>query len=469
MRRAACTSSIKRRFGLPAALLTWLGLGLGAVLAAGTPVAAAPAGRDLSIQAGAVFDSVRGEVLAGRRIVIHGGRIVEVRPAHDDDPPPDLDWRDRLVMPGWFDMHTHLIGDIQSADPLAPLKSSAAEDVLLGAAHAAATLRAGFTSVRDVGTYRGLVDVALRDAIRRGEVAGPRMFVAGAYVTAPGGGGEVTGTPGASLPAEFRLGVARGEEALRERVRVLAQGGVDLIKVIATGAVLTEGTEPGAMEFSEDELRAIVDEARKHGLDVTAHAHGAEGIKAAIRAGVRSIEHASLIDDEGLALAKRHGVFLAMDVYNGDYIDEVGKRDGWSADILRKNRDTTDAQREGFRKAVAAGVTVVFATDAGVFPHGTNARQFAYMIRHGMRWQQAVQSATWHAARLLRVEQELGSIEPGKLADLVALPLPADGDPPDFEAAVRVVQEGVRVEGPAVTPPLSAVRRRAPEEPVTPP
>jgi imidazolonepropionase-like amidohydrolase len=413
----------------------------------------AAGGETLSIAAGQVYDTEHGKVLERQRIEIVDGRITALRPIRADDPAPTLDWRDRAVMPGWIDCHTHLVGDIQSADVLAPLHGNAATDVLIGARHARATLLAGFTTVRDVGTYRGFVDVALRDAIARGDVLGPRMFVAGAYLTIPGGGGEVTGEKGVTIPAELRRGVARGEREVRARVRELVAGGADLIKIIATGAVLTNGTEPGALEFTEAEIRAAVDEARKLGRDATAHAHGAEGIKAAIRAGVRSIEHASLIDDEGIALAKRHGVFLAMDIYNGDYIEEVGTRDHWDAEILRKNRETTDAQRIGFRKAVAAGVDVVFATDSGVYPHGDNARQFAYMIRYGMTPMQAVQAATWVPARLLRREREIGSLGPGKVADLVAVPLPGKGGELVFEHP-RVIQAGKLLDSAASTPPV---------------
>ena len=203
------------------------------------------------------------------------------------------------------------------------------------------------------------------------------MFVAGAYVTVPGGGGEVTGT-GLPVPDEMRRGVARGEAQVRKVVDDILDNHADFIKIIATGAVLTAGTDPGANEFSEAEIRAAVDEAAKRGTFVAAHAHGAQGIKDAVRAGVRSIEHGSLIDEEGIALMVTHGTYLVADVYDGDYINEVGTREHWSEEVLRKNRETTDAQREGFRKAVKAGVKIAFGTDSGVYPHGLNARQFAY-------------------------------------------------------------------------------------------
>jgi imidazolonepropionase-like amidohydrolase len=227
------------------------------------------------------------------------------------------------------------------------------------------------------------------------------------------------------VPDEFRRGVANNEAEVRKKVNALFDGGADFIKVIATGAVLTAGTEPGESEYTEAEIRAAVEEAARHHSFVAAHAHGAEGIKRAVRAGVRSIEHGSLIDDEGIALMKQHGTWLVADIYNGDYIDTVGRQQGWSAEVLRKNIETTEAQRDGFRKAAAAGVNIAYGTDSGVYPHGDNARQFAYMVRYGLTPMQAIQSATINPARLLGREREIGSIAPGKSADLVAVA----GDP----------------------------------------
>lgn len=375
------------------------------------------------IRAGHVIDVETGKVLNDQLIALGADRIVMIEPwPKDDAPRPNLDWSAYTVVPGLMDMHTHLADEGQSADPAAPLKSDPARDAFIGAKNAADTLRAGFTTVRDVGVYRGYADVVLRDAIDAGLVPGPRMFVAGAYITVPGGGGEVTGLPeGTVVPADFRRGVSQGEVDVRAHVDAILDHRADWIKVIATGAVLTAGTEPGSPEYSEAEIRAAVDEARKRGVFVAAHAHGAEGIKRAVRAGVRSIEHGSLIDDEAIALMKRHGTWLVADIYNGDYIDTVGRAEGWSDEILRKNTETTDAQREGFRKAVAAGVRIAYGTDAGVYPHGDNARQFAYMVKYGMTPLQALQSATIDAATLLGKDKELGSITVGKLADLVAV------------------------------------------------
>jgi imidazolonepropionase-like amidohydrolase len=379
------------------------------------------------VRAGRVIDVVAGRVLEDQLIRIEDGRFAAIGAFPAGAPEgPVIDWSGYTVLPGLIDLHTHLIGDIQSSNIAAPLMSSAARDALIGAANARATLHAGFTSVRDVGVYRGFTDVALRDAIDAGEVEGPRMFVAGAYVTVTGGGGEVTGlAPDVIVPGEMRRGVADNEAQVRQRVRELLAGGADFIKMIATGAVLTAGTAPAASEYTEAEIRAAVEEAEAHGSFVIAHAHGAEGIRRAVRAGVRSIEHGSYLDAEGVALMRRHGTWLVADIYNGDYIEEIGRRDGWSEEILRKNQETTDIQREGFRRAVRAGVRIGFGTDSGVYPHGQNARQFAYMVRYGLTPMQAIQSATINAARSLSQEAEIGAIAPGRRADLIAIA----GDP----------------------------------------
>lgn len=380
------------------------------------------------VRAGRLLDVEHGRYLLDQAIRIDDGRIVSVSPwgAGARGGAQLIDWSAYTVLPGLIDLHTHLVGDISSADVAAPLSSSAARDALIGAAHARATLAAGFTTVRDVGTYRAHVDVALRNAINAGLVEGPRMYVAGAYVTVTNGGGEVTGLPeGTVVPDEMRRGVANDAEEVRFRVRELLANGADFIKVIATGAVFTSGTTPSAPEYSEAEIRAAVEEAAKAGTYVVAHAHGAEGIKNAVRAGVRSIDHGSYVDDEGIALMKEHGTWLVADIYNGDYTEEVGHRDGWSEEILRKNRETTDIQREGFRKAVLAGVNIGYGTDAGIYPHGANARQFAYMVKFGMKPIQAIRSATIDAAAALGRVQELGAVAPGRFADLIAV----EGDP----------------------------------------
>ena len=405
----------------------------------------------VAIRAGRLVDVDKSEVLRDQVIVIRGDRIEAVQPGSSKLPAGArvIDLSKFTVVPGLIDCHTHLIGDIQSADVLLPLERSEAQEAMSGVRNARATLLAGFTSVRDVGTYRAFVDAALRDAIDDGTVVGPRMEVAGAYVTVATGAGEVVGAaPDVTIPFGFRFGVANSADEVRARVRAILNGGADFIKILATGAVLTRGTNPGASEYTEDEIRAAVEQAAEYGTFVAAHAHGAEGIKRAVRAGVRSIEHGSLMDDEAIALMRKQGTWLVADIYNGDYIDSVGRVEKWPADILRKNTETTETQRAGFRKAVAAGVRIAYGTDSGVYPHGLNARQLPYMVKYGMTPMEAIRSATINAAQLMRREDRVGSIAPGKFADLVAVEGDAMADLRSFERVGFVMKGGVVYKGP---------------------
>jgi imidazolonepropionase-like amidohydrolase len=379
----------------------------------------------LLIRARHLLDARAGVWLEDRRLLVdRDGEIVAILAPGDPAPtgvrPADIP--DGWVIPGLIDCHSHLTGEIQDAGVPA-VDSTAAREALAGARNARLTLAAGFTSVRDVGTFRAFVDIALRDAIDAGWTPGPRMQCAGAYVTAPGGGGEVTGLPADTVVTDdLRFGVVRTPADVRERVKALVDGGADLIKLIVTGAVLTQGTSPGAIELDEPMVSAAVDEAGRHGRFVAAHAHGAEGIKLAIRSGVRSIEHGSLIDDEGIALMVEHGTWLVADVYDGDWIAEEGARAGWPTETMAKNELTTQAQRGGFSRAVAAGVRIAFGTDSGVYPHGRNAIQFGYQVRLGQTPLDAIRSATTNAAALMGWEGRVGSLQPGRAADLVVLP-----------------------------------------------
>jgi imidazolonepropionase-like amidohydrolase len=400
------------------------------------------------IDAPHLLDVVGGRWLADRRILVADERIEAIL-APGDAAPADArplaiggDW----VVPGLIDCHAHLIGELEYSG-IPAVDVTPAQEAMSGVRNARDTVRAGFTTVRDVGTFWAFVDVALRDAIDRGWTPGPRMQCAGAYVTCPGGGGEVTGeAPSMGLPDGLRMGVVRDEAEVRSTVRMLIAGGADLIKCIVTGAVLTRGTDPGAVELSEAMVRAAVEEAAAHGRSVAAHAHGTEGIKVAIRAGVRSIEHASLIDDEGIGMLVEHGTYLVADVYDGDWINEVGVRDGWPAETLAKNVLTTEAQRVAFGKAVAAGVRIAYGTDSGVYPHPMVAIQLGYQVRLGQTPLQALRSATLTAAELMGWEDRVGSLRPGRFADLVA----STADPlEDIEVLRRpatVVKGGSRVD-----------------------
>ncbi len=413
-----------------------------ALLLAG-PAAAAT----VHVRAGWLLDPASGEVTRDALLTIVDGRIAAIGQGAPPAGATVIDWRRFHVLPGLIDMHSHVAdGFAQDADPASALRRSPAETAFAARAAARATLRAGFTSVRDLGVYRGLSDVALRRAIDAGDAIGPRMTVAGAYITRPGGGGAVTGAaPGTEIPEIFRLGEVRGPEDAAAKVNALIDGGADVIKLIATGAVLAIGSEPGALELTPDEMQAACDAARARGKFCVAHAHGADGIRAAIRAGARSIEHASLIDDDGIALAKARGVWLDMDIYDGDWIDSVGTRQGWPAEYLRKNRETTLAQRLGFRKAVRAGVKLAYGTDSGVYPHGRNARQFAYMVRWGMTPLQAIRSATVVAADLLGKSGEVGCVAVGCFGDLVAVARDPRRDVRVLEDVAGVIKGGVVV------------------------
>ncbi|HVE13701.1 MAG TPA: amidohydrolase family protein, partial [Elusimicrobiota bacterium] len=364
-------------------------------------------------------------------------------------PPgtPALDLSGYTVLPGLIDLHVHLMDSpADFGDPKVYLKRTEEESLREGRAHAAATLRAGFTTVRNLGTYLPWADRALRDDIASGRTPGPRMQIAGYYLTIPGGGGDVRppGVPEGDIPAILRRGVARGPEAFRRKAEEALAQGADLLKVIASGAVLAFGSEPGAPEMTKDEIAAVVAAAHAAGKKVAAHAHGARSVRDALEAGADTIEHASLIDAAGLALAKARGVPLSMDVYNGDYIDEDGRKAGWPAEYLEKNRATTQTQRDAFREALRLGVPIVFGTDAGVYPHGLNARQFKIMTALGMSPMEAIRSATALAARCMGWEDRVGAVAPGRYGDLVAV----RGDPLADIALledVRVVVQGGRV------------------------
>jgi imidazolonepropionase-like amidohydrolase len=396
-----------------------------------------------------LLDVDTGELITGAAIRAEDGRIVAVG-ARGDISTADaevLDLPTATVLPGLIDCHTHLADDLEEGHGYARVvQRTGAQLALVGVKHARDTVRAGFTTVRDVGTFRAFTDVALRDAIAEGWVPGPRMKVAGAYVTCSSGGGDVTGLAAdidPYVPRDMRLGVANSVDEVRAAVRRLLHGGADFIKLIATGAVMTEGTVPGAPEYSEAEMLAVVTEAALYGADVAAHAHGAEGINRAVRAGVRSIEHGSIMDADSVPLMLEHGTYLVADVYCGDYIAEEGRRAGWSQESLRKNDETTETQRTGFAEAVRAGVKIAFGTDAGIYPHGLNARQLAYQVRLGQTPLEAIRSATVHAAELLRWEDRVGRIAPGYYADLVAVA----GDPTEdvrlLEHVDVVVKDGV--------------------------
>lgn len=394
---------------------------------AGTPYQ--PDSGSLAIQCGTLIDGVADHPVDGVTVVIRSGRIVSVGKGYDRPADlPLLDLREYTCLPGLIEMHDHITElPEDTADYSIYLRRTAEEQAELSRQQAEATLLAGFTTVRNVGVYRSWSDRELRDAINGGEVAGPRMQIVGYYLTIPGGGGALNlpGISDAEIPARLRAGVAHGPEQFRLKAQAAIDGDADLLKVIASGAVLAHGSVPGEPEMTPEELAAVVQVAHAAGRKVAAHAHGARSIKESILAGADTIEHASLIDDEGIELARQHDVALSMDIYNGDYIDTEGREQGWPEEFLRKNIETTEAQRQGFTRAHAAGVPIVYGTDAGVFPHGLNARQFPIMVKHGMTPMEAIKSATSIAARYMGWADRVGQLAPGRFGDVIAV----KGDP----------------------------------------
>jgi imidazolonepropionase-like amidohydrolase len=376
------------------------------------------------IKAGRLIDVSAGRSLSDQVIVVQGDTILKVGASSTISVPDGaklIDLSGQTVLPGLIDMHDHLTGD-HRFHGYQGLGISVPRETLYGVMNARITLNAGFTTVRNVGAS-GYSDVALRDAINAGEIEGPRLRVSGPSLGITGGHCDNN-----LLPAEYNVqgeAVADGPWAVRAKVREVIKYGADLIKFCATGGVLSKGDSVGGQQYTLEEMLALVEDAHQHGRKVAAHAHGAEGIKAAIMAGVDSIEHASLIDDEGIRLARQNGTFLVMDIYNDTFILEHGASVGMLPESLEKERQIGQLQRDNFRKAFKAGVRMAFGSDGAVYPHGDNGMQFAYMVEYGMTPMQAIQAATTEAAELIGWPDAVGAIEPGKFADIIAV----DGNP----------------------------------------
>ncbi|MGB9467695.1 MAG: amidohydrolase family protein, partial [Candidatus Acidiferrum sp.] len=378
-----------------------------------------------AVRCGKLLDVRAGRMLSDQIIVFdESGAITSVGAAGSTKLPAGVapvDLSSATCLPGLIDVHTHITTD-PSASGYQGLGISAPREAVTGVKNARITLRAGFTTVRNVGAG-SFTDVAVRDGINDGEIEGPRMLVSGPALGITGGHCDNN-----LLPFEFHFkdqGVADGPWAARAKVREVIKYGADVIKICASGGVLSKGDQPGTPQYSFEEMQAIAEEAHKLGRKVAAHAHGTQSIKDAIKAGIDSIEHSSLIDDEGIALAKQHGTYLDFDIYNDDFILQEGAKAGMLPESIEKEKKIGRLQRENFRHAWESGTKMAFATDAGVYPHGDNARQFAKMVEWGMKPIDAIQAATTNAADLLGWASKVGALEPGHYADIIAV----SGDP----------------------------------------
>lgn len=377
------------------------------------------------IKAGSLFDSHSGRVTRNAVIVIEGEKIVAV--GGSSTPVPDdaniIDLSDSFVLPGVMDMHTHIVSNLDNYF-FAGYFQSPHRATIGGVVNAEKTLLAGFTTIRNVGAG-DYADVAIRNAINAGEIPGPRMAVSGPGLGITGGHCDNN-----SLNASFEErsdGVADGPWEVRSQVRKNVKYGADLTKFCATGGVFSKGTKVGQTQYTLEEMQAIVDESHTHGRRVAAHAHGNEGIKRAILAGVDSIEHASFLDREAVQMGIDRGTFFALDIYNTEYTLEQGAANGVPEENINKEREVGTKQRQSFTLAVEMGAKVVYATDSGVYPHGDNGKQFARAVRFGMTPTQALMSATSLTAELLEWEDRVGAIQPGLYADIIAV----DGNPLD--------------------------------------
>jgi len=400
-------------------------------IAVGQTSSAAQTPKITYVLAGRLFDSTGDNLRETQVIVVEGERIKGVGSAASIKIPAGstvIDLSNATVLPGLIDCHTHLGSRADRYNEIYDFKDSPFNSAFAGVVNAKKTLEAGFTTVRDVGSAPFLA-VDLRNSINEGFLPGPRIVASGPGISITGGHGDLNNyTPQTRVtmfPEERDFQIADGAEQIRHTIRAQEKYGVDVIKILATGGVLSRGDKPGAPQYTLEELKVAAETAHMGGRKIAAHAHGAEGIKNAILAGIDSIEHGSLVDDEGIRLAKEHGTYFVMDIYNDEYLLNEAPKFGLTEEKLEKEKTVGKLQRENFEKAFKAGVKMAFGTDAGVYPHGDNAKQFFYMVKYGMTPAQAIRAATSSAADLIGRTADVGTIEAGKYADIIAV----DADP----------------------------------------
>jgi imidazolonepropionase-like amidohydrolase len=413
---------------------------LALLIVASSTLAEGPSSKTVYVKTSRLFDGTGDLILPDRVIVIEGDRIKSVGTASEVRIPNEanlIELSGLTVLPGLIDAHTHLGMRADRYDEIYKFKDTPNHSAFAAVLHARKTLEAGFTTVRDVGS-KPFLAVDLRDAIEEGFLVGPRIVASGPGISITGGHGDLNKfAPQVRVtmfPEEHDFKIADGIDQVRHVVRAQIKHGVDVIKVHASGGVLSRGDSPGAPQYSVEELRVLVEEAHAAGRKVAAHAHGAQGIKNAVHAGVDSIEHGSLIDDQGIQLMLAHDTWLVADIYNDDYLLGKAVEFHLPQESIDKEKALGQLQRDNFAKAVKAGVKVAFGTDAGVYPHGDNAKQFFYMVKYGLTPAQAIRSATSDAAELLGKASSVGKVAPGFLADLIAV----EGDP---LADVRVLEK----------------------------
>ncbi len=426
----------------------------------------------LVVHCGTLIDGLSDEPLFRQEVVIDGGRIVAVRPIATDSSAQDsfsddlgvspsnrsnhprnlmptgarfLDLSDKTCLPGLINTHVHFDANPEDAADYSVYGSRTEEEVLaLASANAKTTLLSGFTTVRHTGAWFPSTIYKLRELIEAGISLGPRIQTAGPYLTIPGGGGDLRfpEIPEEKIPSDSQRGIATTPTEFAKRAEAAIDAGADFIKVIASGAVFSLGTEPGAPEMTRADIEAVVEVAHRRGVKVTAHVHSNQSGQDAILAGVDSLEHASLLEDDTIALAAERGVAFSMDVYNGTYTESVGRAQGYPEVFLERNADTTEAQRVVFEKALRAGVPLIYGTDAGVLPHDMGGWQFSVMVARGMTPMNAIKSATSHAAFHMSMDRDVGAIVPGRYGDIVAV----KGDPLDnverLKAITTVIKGG---------------------------